>query len=196
MAAESADSARYFRLHQIHTGLHRGDCDFTRSAFPKRNLLRVFQSRLRYQPGVELEFIHKASDIFTLSANSSFSRARGERSLPADILRGLKTRSEGAIYNDVAFDWDKPWQFVVKANITVPADKKPRVFGVPLPRDCNFNVKFWGRRASATRHIKIQLTNSDTLCTFPKEQLTRRSGHGGTHWTSHSRSISTLRRPH
>lgn len=113
--------------------------------FPDETYFVYFNLDYATSQGVEVEFIHKASDVFTLSANSSFSRARGERSLPADILRGLKTRSEGAIYNDVAFDWDKPWQFVVKTNFTVPADRRPRVFGLPLPRDCNLNVKFWGQ---------------------------------------------------
>ncbi|GEM_PF-110145 len=113
--------------------------------FPDETYFVYFNLDYATSQGVEVEYIHKASDIFTLSANSSFSRARGERSLPADILRGLKTRSEGEIYNDVAFDWDKPWQFVVKANLTVPPDRKPRVLGLPLPRDCNFNIKFWGQ---------------------------------------------------
>ncbi len=113
--------------------------------FPSETYFMYFNLDYATSQGVELEFIRKASDILTLSANASFSKARGERSLPADILRGLKTRSEGQIYSDVAFDWDKPWQFVVKTNFTIPADKNPKFLGVPLPRDCNFNFKFWGQ---------------------------------------------------
>lgn len=113
--------------------------------FPDETYFMYFNLDYATSQGVELEYIHKVSDIFTLSANSSFSRARGERSLPADILRGLKTRSEGEIYNDVAFDWDKPWQFVLKTNFSVPADRKPRLLGVRLPHDFNLNVKFWGQ---------------------------------------------------
>jgi outer membrane receptor protein involved in Fe transport len=113
--------------------------------FPDETYFLYFNLDYATSQGVELEFIRKPNDIFTFSANCSFSKARGERSLPGDILRGLKARSEGQIYNDVAFDWDKPWQFVLKTNFTLPADRKASLFGIPMPRDCNFNVKFWGQ---------------------------------------------------
>ncbi|MFH2055965.1 MAG: TonB-dependent receptor, partial [bacterium] len=95
--------------------------------------------------GVEIEYIHKASDVVQLSANAAFSKAKGERSLPGDILRGLKTRSEGEIYNEISFDWDKPWQFVAKLNINAPEDRDLEFVGLELPRDWNLALKFWGQ---------------------------------------------------
>ncbi len=113
--------------------------------FPDETYFLYFNLDYATSQGVELEYLHDYSDVFSLSANCAFSRARGERSLPADILRGLQARSEGQIYNDVAFDWDKPWQFVVKANFNVPAGRKTSFLGLPLPGDWNLNIKAWGQ---------------------------------------------------
>lgn len=128
--------------------------------FPDETYFLYFNLDFATSQGLELEYINKLSDISTLSANCSFSRARGERSLPSDILRGLKTRSEGAIYSDVTFDWDKPWQFVLKTNFNLPPDKKVSFWGIPLPRDCNFNFKFWGQ--AGKRYTPYRQTK-DTL---------------------------------
>ncbi len=113
--------------------------------FPDETYFLYFNLDYATSQGVELEYLHDYSDVFSLTANCAFSRARGERSLPADILRGLKARSEGEIYNDVAFDWDKPWQFVVKANFNVPEGMKPSILGMNLPSDWNLNIKAWGQ---------------------------------------------------
>jgi hypothetical protein len=73
------------------------------------------------------------------------SRADGERSLPSDILRGLEARPEGELFTEVPFDWDVPWQFSIGANIGVPADKNPKLFGIKLPSDWNLYIKYSAR---------------------------------------------------
>lgn len=113
--------------------------------FPDETYFLYFNLDYATSQGVEIEYIHKYSPFFDLSLSGAFSKARGERSLPADILRGLRARSEGEIYNDVAFDWDKPWQFVIKTNFNAPQDQHPRVLGLRLPRDWNLNIKFWAQ---------------------------------------------------
>lgn len=113
--------------------------------FPNETYFLYFNLDYATSQGVELEYIHEYSDIFGISANCAFSKARGERSLPADILRGLQARSEGQIYNDIAFDWDKPWQFVLKANFNMPENRNARFLGVRLPNDWNLNIKAWGQ---------------------------------------------------
>ncbi len=113
--------------------------------FPDETYFLYFNLDYATSQGVELEYIHEYTKFFDISASAAFSKARGERSLPADILRGLQARSEGQIYNDVAFDWDKPWQFVLKANFAGPRNENPRFLGVTLPRDWNLNIKFWGQ---------------------------------------------------
>lgn len=113
--------------------------------FPDETYFLYFNLDYATSQGVELEYVHQYTDVFSLAGNCAFSKARGERSLPADILRGLRARSEGEIYNDVAFDWDKPWQFVLKANFNVGADKKPQFLGMNLPSDWNLNIKAWGQ---------------------------------------------------
>lgn len=113
--------------------------------FPEETYFLYLNLDYATSQGVEIEYIHKASDVVQFSANAAFSKAKGERSLPADILRGLETRSEGAIYNEISFDWDKPWQFVAKLNINAPEDRDLEFMGLNLPRDWNLALKFWGQ---------------------------------------------------
>ncbi len=113
--------------------------------FPDETYFIYFNLDYATSQGVELEYLQDFNDVFSISANTAFSKAKGERSLPADILRGLQARSEGAIYHDISFDWDKPWQFVLKANINVDSSKDASFLGIPLPHDWNLNVKFWGQ---------------------------------------------------
>jgi outer membrane receptor protein involved in Fe transport len=113
--------------------------------FPDETYFLYLNLDFATSQGVELEYIHKYSDVVQFSANAAFSKAKGERSLPTDILRGLKTRSEGEIYNEISFDWDKPWQLVAKVNINAPEDRTIEFAGVPLPRDWNLALKFWGQ---------------------------------------------------
>lgn len=127
--------------------------------FPDETYFLYFNLDYATSQGVEVEYIHEYSEFFDLSVSAAFSKARGERSLPADILRGLKARSEGEIYNDVAFDWDKPWQGVLKANFTGPRDSNPRLLGITLPRDWNLNVKFWAQ--AGKRYTPYRQTTDD-----------------------------------
>ncbi len=127
--------------------------------FPDETFFLYFNLDYATSQGVEIEYIHKYSDVVQLSANCAFSKAKGERSLPTDILRGLKTRSEGEIYNEVSFDWDKPWQFVVKTNINAPRDRRIYLLGVPLLRDWNLSLKFWGQ--AGKRYTPYEETTDD-----------------------------------
>jgi outer membrane receptor protein involved in Fe transport len=113
--------------------------------FPEETYFLYFNLDYATSQGVEIEYIQEYSDVVKLSANCAFSKAKGERALPADILRGLTARSEGEIYNEVMFDWDKPWQFVLKMDINAPRDRDIEFVGIPLPRDWNLGVKFWGQ---------------------------------------------------
>ncbi len=113
--------------------------------FPDETYFLYFNLDYATSQGVEIEYVQDFSDIVSISANTAFSKATGERSLPADILRGLETRSEGAIYNDIAFDWDKPWQFILKTNIHVEDNQDVSFLGMALPDDWNLNIKFWGQ---------------------------------------------------
>jgi outer membrane receptor protein involved in Fe transport len=127
--------------------------------FPDETYFLYFNLDYATSQGVELEYIHKYNDVFDLSVNSAFSKAKGERSLPDDILRGLQGRSGGQIYSEVSFDWDKPWQFVMKANFNLPKDRKSYLAGIRMPKDCNLNIKFWGQ--AGKRYTPYQQTTDE-----------------------------------
>lgn len=127
--------------------------------FPNETYFIYFNLDYATSQGVEIEYLHKYSDVVKFSANCAFSKAKGERALPNDILRGLQTRSEGAIYNEVTFDWDKPWQFVVKLDIEAPADRTIHFLGLPLPRNWNLDLKFWGQ--AGKRYTPYRETTDD-----------------------------------
>lgn len=113
--------------------------------FPDESYFIYFNLDYATSQGVELEYFQNLSEVVKFSANCAFSKAKGEHSLPNDILRGIQSRSEGAIYNEILFDWDKPWQFVMKLDVEAPRDRTIKFLGVSLPRDWNLGIKFWGQ---------------------------------------------------
>lgn len=115
------------------------------SLFPDRSYLVYFNLDFAKSQGIELSLMEDIDPYIRLFTDLALSRARGERSLPADILRGLGTRAEGLLYTEVPFDWDTPWQFSVGANINVPDNADPSVFGISLPSGWNLYAKFSAR---------------------------------------------------
>ncbi len=110
--------------------------------FPELTYLVYFNLDFAESRGVEASIVQDIDPYVRLFADAAVSRADGERSLPADILRGLEGRAEGDLFTNVAFDWDVPWQFSLGANISIPDDDRPRVFGLKLPSDWNLNIRY------------------------------------------------------
>jgi outer membrane receptor protein involved in Fe transport len=113
--------------------------------FPQQSYLVYFNLDFAKSRGVELSLIQDIDPYIRLFADGAISRAEGERSLPSDILRGLETRAEGALFTEVPFDWDIPWQFSIGANIGVPNDRKPSLFGLDLFSGWNLYLKYSAR---------------------------------------------------
>ncbi len=113
--------------------------------FPEESYLVYFNLDFAKSQGVEVSYNHSFGQYISGFTDIAVSLAEGERSLPADILRGLEARAEGELFTEVPFDWDVPWQFSVGANINVPEDKNPEFLGIKLPSDWNLYLKYSAR---------------------------------------------------
>jgi outer membrane receptor protein involved in Fe transport len=92
--------------------------------------------------GVEIEYKRKVGNFFSGSLQVGYSRTTGERSDPEDILKGIGGRSVQKLYEEHVFDWDTPWQAVIKT--TVFSDKEDlRLFGLRLPPQWDLSLNFW-----------------------------------------------------
>jgi outer membrane receptor protein involved in Fe transport len=120
---------------------------------PEDVYLVYFNLDFASSKGVEIEYKRRVGDFFSGSIQLGFSKTAGERSEPEDILEGIGGRSAQDIYQEVFFDWDKPWQAVLRA--TFFSDKKRfRVFGLRLPPDWDLNLNFWAH--SGQRYTSYQ----------------------------------------
>jgi outer membrane receptor protein involved in Fe transport len=113
--------------------------------FPENSYLVYFNLDFAKSRGVEISLVEEVGSYFSLFSDLAFSRADGERSLPADILRGLEARAEGELFTEVPFDWDVPWQFSIGANINVPGDRDVSILGLKLFSDWNLYMKYSAR---------------------------------------------------
>ena len=117
--------------------------------------LVYFNADFASSKGVEIEYKRRAGDFFSGSIQLGFSKTVGERSEPEDILEGIGGRSAQDIYEEVIFDWDKPWQVALRA--TFFSDKKRfRLFGLKLPPDWDLNLNLWahsGQRYTSYKQV-------------------------------------------
>jgi outer membrane receptor protein involved in Fe transport len=109
---------------------------------PEKVYLVYFNLDFASSKGVEIEYKKKVGDFFSGSAQLGFSKTVGERSEPEDILKGIGGRSAQDIYQEVIFDWDKPWQVVLRATF-FSEKKRFRLFGLKLPPQWDLNLNFW-----------------------------------------------------
>jgi len=122
---------------------------------PENAYLIYFNLDFATSRGVEIEYKRKVGDFFSGSLQVGFSKASGERSDPEDILKGIGGRSAQEIYQEHIFDWDKPWQVVLKTNF-FSNQKRLRLFGLRLPPQWDLSLNFWahaGQRYTPYRQI-------------------------------------------
>jgi outer membrane receptor protein involved in Fe transport len=125
------------------------------TAKPDNAYLVYFNLDLATSRGFELEYKRRMADFFSGSIQVGFSKTIGERSDPADILKGIGGRSVQEIYQEHHFDWDKPWQVSLTANL-YSREKRLGVFGLQLPRHWDLSANFWahaGQRYTPYRQI-------------------------------------------
>lgn len=122
---------------------------------PELAYLIYFNLDFATSRGVEIEYKRKVGDFFSGSLQLGFSKASGERSDPEDILKGIGGRSAQKIYQEHIFDWDKPWQVVLKTNF-FSHQKRFRLFGLRLPPQWDLGLNLWahsGQRYTPYRQI-------------------------------------------
>ena len=130
-------------------GYYRSILDYITAARVVPDTLRPESAYLIYfnldfatSRGLEIEYKRKVGDFFFGSLQVGFSKASGERSGPEDILKGIGGRSAQQIYQEHIFDWDKPWQVVLKTTF-FSNQKRFRLFGLRLPPQWDLSTNFW-----------------------------------------------------
>ena len=122
---------------------------------PENAYLIYFNLDFATSRGVEIEYKRKVGNFFSSSLQLGYSRTTGERSDPEDILKGIGGRSVQKLYEEHVFDWDTPWQAVLKT--TFFSDKENlRLFGWRLPPQWDLSLNFWahsGQRYTPYREI-------------------------------------------
>jgi outer membrane receptor protein involved in Fe transport len=122
---------------------------------PENIYLVYFNLDFASSKGVEIEYKRKVGDFFSGSAQLGFSKTVGERSEPEDILKGIGGRSAQDIYQEVIFDWDKPWQVALRATIFSEKNRF-KLFGFKLPPNWDLNLIFWahsGERYTSYKQV-------------------------------------------
>jgi outer membrane receptor protein involved in Fe transport len=146
-------------------GYYRGIIDYITAARVIPDTLRPENAYLVYfnldfasSRGVELEYKRKAGDFFSGSIQLGFSKTKGERSDPADIIKGIGGRSAQEIYEEYFFDWDKPWQMILGATV-FSRENHLKIFGLNLPLNWDLNCNFWAH--SGQRYTPYKQVISD-----------------------------------
>jgi outer membrane receptor protein involved in Fe transport len=122
---------------------------------PENVYLVYFNLDFATSRGLEIEYKRRVGDFFSGSVQLGFSKTIGERSDPEDILKGIGGRSVQQLYQEHVFDWDKPWQVVVKTRFSSD-ETELRLFGLKLPREWDLNLNFWahaGQRYTPYRQV-------------------------------------------
>jgi outer membrane receptor protein involved in Fe transport len=147
---------------------------------PQKVYLVYFNLDFASSKGIEIEYKRKVGDFFSGSAQLGFSKTVGERSEPEDILKGIGGRSAQDIYQEVIFDWDKPWQLALSATF-FSEKKRFRLFGFKLPPHWDLNLNFWAH--SGERYTSYQeVMSPEGEVSFVREGEI--NGKIGKYWSS------------
>jgi len=122
---------------------------------PEYVYLLYFNLDFATSRGVEIEYKRRVGDFFSGSLQVGFSKTTGERSEPEDILKGIGGRSAQQIYQEHIFEWDKPWQVVLKMTL-FSREKRFKLFGMRMPPRWDLSLNFWaesGQRYTPYRQI-------------------------------------------
>ncbi len=92
--------------------------------------------------GAEVSFDLRLGDWYSGSAAFVYTKATGERSLPSDILRGIRGREADLLYEEINLDWDRPWRVSFHSNFAV-GEERPEILGISLPPEWNVNLSWW-----------------------------------------------------
>lgn len=147
---------------------------------PEKVYLVFFNLDFASSKGVEIEYKRRVGDFFSGSVQLSFSKTLGERSEPEDILKGIGGRSAQDIYQEVVFDWDKPWQVALRATF-FSEKKRFRLFGFKLPPDWDLNLNFWAHSGERYTSYK-EVISSEGEITFVRDGEI--NGKIGKYWSS------------
>jgi len=123
-----------------------------------------FNRDLGKSTGVEFSFEKRVGNWYTGSVSATYSHSIGERSLPSDILRGIRGREADLLYEEINLDWDRPWRLSLNSNFAVDGQTHPKLFGLRLPADWNVNLSWWaeaGKRYTPYMTDTTAATNSE-----------------------------------
>jgi len=134
---------------------------------PENVYLVYFNLDFASSKGIEIEYKRRVEDFFSGSVQLGFSKTVGERSDPADILKGIGGRSAQDIYQEVVFEWDKPWQVALRATIFSDG-KRFRLFGLKLPPNWDLNLNFWAHSGQRYTSYK-QVISSEGEISFVRD---------------------------
>lgn len=93
--------------------------------------------------GVELTLDGRKGTTFHSTLTASFARIRGEHASPEDIFRGRVSREGTVLYQEVAFDWDKPWRFSSSFDWNFGDDDSPEILGLAVGSNWDFHIGLW-----------------------------------------------------
>ena len=146
----------------------------------KNPYLMYFNLDYAFSRGIEIEYKKNIGKLFSGSFDLGLSRSSGERSLPADVLKGIKGRAAQTIYQESNLDWDKPWQS--SFTLSFLADKRIRLLGLLLPKDWELNIRGWAQAGKRYTSYKIKVENGDT--TFVREDENKVNNKIGKYWSN------------
>ena len=129
---------------------------------PENAYLIYFNLDFATSRGVEIEYKRRVGDFFSGSVQLGFSKTIGERSDPEDILKGIGGRSAQQLYAEHVFDWDKPWQVVLKARFSSD-ETRLKLFGLKLPRKWDLSLNFWAHAGQRYTPYKQVISSEDQV---------------------------------
>jgi hypothetical protein len=129
---------------------------------PEEAYLVYFNLDFASSRGVEVEYKKKVGDFFSGTIQLGFSKTSGERSDPADILKGVGGRSAQEVYQEHVFDWDKPWQLILGAALH-SEENRLRFFGIKLPPWWDLNCSFWAHSGQRYTPYKQVISDGETV---------------------------------
>jgi outer membrane receptor protein involved in Fe transport len=129
---------------------------------PENAYLIYFNLDFATSRGVEIEYKRRVGDFFSGSVQLGFSKTIGERSDPEDILKGIGGRSAQQLYAEHVFDWDKPWQVVLKARFSSD-ETRLKLFGLKLPRKWDLTLNFWAHAGQRYTPYKQVISSEDQV---------------------------------
>ncbi len=140
----------------------------------------VFYINLDYarSRGIELEYKTRLFKNFSGSINGSYSVSTTKSSSPdIGLLIAQGSISEQPIKETYAV-WDRPWQVSINGNYYIPADKGPRVFGLNLFGNWNFNLRWFaqaGKRYTPVSFVYYRSSDGRPIYTEVEDQTLKYS---------------------